>query len=688
MGLPVVMAISLAKEEVYGDEVPAEHAEAAAAEDRRLRFLTWRTAGFAFVGMVAMWGVISTGWILLGVPSYLLFTGAAAGFVEERDCIVVAEFENETEDEALGLSVRTLVVTDIGQRAYVNVLGVEQLRETLELMRLPDSTRVDQHLALDIARRENCPAVVAGTVASLGTAYLLSARILNTATREEVVPLSEPAMNDSALYEPAQRLARQVRRHLGESLASIQRSEPLARVTTSSLEALKLYSEATGPFFQRLDMGGAIARLERAVELDPAFAMAYAVLGSAYGNAPGRGSPWRMKERAYQLRERLTLTHRERLKVIADYHWLVNFWFDSAAYYYERGLDLYPSPGKWSNNLAIVYYDMYRFEDALAVQLELLEGPDYWEGTSNELTKTARTLGRHGLADSVAATMRPGGDQLMEEAWNAYYAGDLVRVDSLARELEKLPVRQLVLAGEGLRAVVAAMYGRMDEALALAGDSWLRFIELAWFVAGTPERALPYINEARSRLTLGTRNPVIEYRDFGSVAWGYALAGDVQSARELLAVQDSLVEKNDFNPFGFREHVQAVIALQEGRAEDAVEHFRRAKAAYYGRHLWWDTRALLAEAHAELGNFDVAIAQYDTLTGTYRLHHWDRYKYLQLLPLAHERLGSLYLEVGDTVSAARHLSEFIELWRDADPELQPRVEAARRLLEQMAAEDG
>jgi hypothetical protein len=58
MGLPVVMAISLAKEEVYGDEVPAEHAEAAAAEDRRLRFLTWRTAGFAFVGMVAMWGVI------------------------------------------------------------------------------------------------------------------------------------------------------------------------------------------------------------------------------------------------------------------------------------------------------------------------------------------------------------------------------------------------------------------------------------------------------------------------------------------------------------------------------------------------------------------------------------------------------------------------------------------------------
>jgi tetratricopeptide (TPR) repeat protein len=258
-------------------------------------------------------------------------------------------------------------------------------------------------------------------------------------------------------------------------------------------------------------------------------------------------------------------------------------------------------------------------------------------------------------------------------------------VDSLARELEKDPRPGLALLGTDLRVLLAAMYGRMDEALALAAD-WLRFIELAWFVAGTPERALPYLDDARSQLTLGTGRPFVEYRDVGFIAWGYALAGDVQSARELVAVQDSLVENNDFNPIGSREYVLAVIALQEGRAEDAVQYFSRAKAAYYGHYLWWENRALLADAHAALGNFNEAIAQYDTLTGTYRLHDWDRYRYLQLLPLAHERLGSLYLEVGDTVAAARHLAEFIELWQDADPELQPRVESARRLLAQLAAE--
>jgi hypothetical protein len=171
MGLPVVIVISLAKEEVYGDEVPAEHAEAAAEEDRRLRVLTWRTAGFAFVGVLAVWGLVAAGWVVLGGTGYLLFRGAAAGFVEPEDCVVVAEFANETERPYFGLAMRGAVVTDIGQSSYVTVLWDERLRETLGLMRLPDTTRVDQRLALEIARRENCPAVVSGTVAPLGTGY-------------------------------------------------------------------------------------------------------------------------------------------------------------------------------------------------------------------------------------------------------------------------------------------------------------------------------------------------------------------------------------------------------------------------------------------------------------------------------------------------------------------------------------
>jgi tetratricopeptide (TPR) repeat protein len=148
---------------------------------------------------------------------------------------------------------------------------------------------------------------------------------------------------------------------------------------------------------------------------------------------------------------------------------------------------------------------------------------------------------------------------------------------------------------------------------------------------------------------------------------------------------DSLSANYDFRPGGIGEQVLALIALQEERAEDAMEHLRRAQAADFGR-LRWEARLLLADAHAALGNLEEAIAQYDTLTGTYRLSRLDLPVSYPLRPLAHERLGSLYLDVGDTTAAARHLASFIELWRDADPELQPRVEAARRRLAQLVVE--
>jgi tetratricopeptide (TPR) repeat protein len=136
---------------------------------------------------------------------------------------------------------------------------------------------------------------------------------------------------------------------------------------------------------------------------------------------------------------------------------------------------------------------------------------------------------------------------------------------------------------------------------------------------------------------------------------------------------------------GIGERVLALIAVQEGREEEAVEHLRRVRAESFG-YLAWDARFFLAEAQAALGGLNEAIAQYDTVTSTHRMHSADLQVYFPLRPVAHERLGSLYLQVGDTVSAARHLGEFIELWKDADPELQPRVESARRLLAQLAAE--
>jgi tetratricopeptide (TPR) repeat protein len=350
------------------------------------------------------------------------------------------------------------------------------------------------------------------------------------------------------------------------------------------------------------------------------------------------------------------------------------------------GFDLYGD----GTNLGMLYNTMGRYEEALQVEHFLVFERGAAATTVENLVHTAQTLGRHALADSGLAILReqlpPGHPWIFEAAaGNAYSVGDLLLVDSLAREMASDSKANLRRAGREWLAALASMRGRVNEALALVDSAALRFIVHASLTAAAPELAVPYLETFRSQLTLGTGTPRSEHRWLGLIAYGYALAGDDQSARELLAIADSLAESNDFHPTGIGEQVLAVIALQEERVEDAVDHLRRAQAAEFGL-LRWEVRLLLADAHAALGHLDESIAQYDTLTGTYRLHYWDRHISFSLRPLAHERLGSLCLQVGDTVAAAQHLSEFIELWKDADPELQPRVETARRLLAQLAAE--
>jgi tetratricopeptide (TPR) repeat protein len=163
------------------------------------------------------------------------------------------------------------------------------------------------------------------------------------------------------------------------------------------------------------------------------------------------------------------------------------------------------------------------------------------------------------------------------------------------------------------------------------------------------------------------------------------MVGDLLEARDHLERMDSIAATGDFYPGGLADGVRAVVALQEGRAEESIEHVMRARAADWGI-LYRGSRLALGDAYAALGRFPEAAAQYDSLTSSYGLDFRDQWSYAVLRPLAHERLGMVYVALGDTVTAVRHLVAFAELWDQADPELQPRVWAARQAIERLTAE--
>ena len=203
--------------------------------------------------------------------------------------------------------------------------------------------------------------------------------------------------------------------------------------------------------------------------------------------------------------------------------------------------------------------------------------------------------------------------------------------------------------------------------------------------AGAPERALPLVERTRGAALQETEY-LLRILGLGALATGYALAGDLERAREPLLRLDAVIGSGAVAPMGVGEGVRGIIALQEGRADDAIEHLEQARADGYGL-LRWDMGLLIGDAYVAAGRTEEAAALYDSLTSSYRLNFTDNGMYGPVRPIAHERAASTYLTLGDTAKAVAHLTAFTELWRDADPELQPRVESALRLLSRLAGRE-
>ena len=204
----------------------------------------------------------------------------------------------------------------------------------------------------------------------------------------------------------------------------------------------------------------------------------------------------------------------------------------------------------------------------------------------------------------------------------------------------------------------------------------------AW-VAGMPEMMLPALDSAAAAPPAGTA--IWEHFRLGMIAYGYALTGQTERSNGMLEQMDSLAASGDFRPWAIGEHVRAVIAMQEGNPEASLEHLGRARRIEYGVARIHG-RVLRGNAYAALGRLEEAVAQYDSALSSYHLNFRDDALWAPLLPYAHRRLGDVYLALGDTTAAIEHISAFAEMWRDADPELQPLVEEARAAVQALEAE--
>ncbi len=715
LGLPVVLttwfvrdlaqqhrAVRTERGELSGEPGYVPSPELGVANESALPgvWLTWRRAIIGGALVLAFWGLFVAAFMMMrsmgiGPVGSLV----AAGVIDEREAIILADFENYTGDPLLGHAATEAFRIDLSQSTVVTLVPAAQVDRALVLMRSDPGRELDETLAREVAVREGIKAVIAGEINPVGSGYVLTAELISAQDGQVLAASRETARDSTEIIGAIDQLSNKIRERVGESLRTIRRSEPLDQVTTTSLEALTKYSEAVRVIEQG-EHERAVTLLEEAVLLDSEFAMAWRKLGITLGNL-GRDRARQIEAltEAYERRDRLS--DRERLMTEGSYYAGVTGENDRAAEAYQAVLDLYPNDTWALNNQALIFLesrDYHRASENFERAIEIDSTDALFYG--NVLT-TLVAEGKHDRAESYYAQL----NERFPDHPTAGIEGIALATSKLDYDLaeERLQAAQakgtsnrLVQLGLAFnQAQLAEIRGHLDEAETILEGIAATFeqqgdygnyigtvMRIAFYdvmLRGDPERGIERMEAALARHPLEEIDEL--ERPYDDLALFYALSGQSAKARDMLAKDSgSTGAYGEDDDTGY-DIARAVLAIDEGRGEEAVEHILAADRGSCAMC----TLPLLGQIYDEAGQADSALVIYERYIETpwlYRLAATDWWA----LASVYERLGGLYELQGDIEMAGRYYSLFVQLWENADPALQPRVDAARRALERLAAE--
>jgi tetratricopeptide (TPR) repeat protein len=312
--------------------------------------------------------------VLVSAVAILVAAAIAGGFyfrsrqtthrLTEKDSIVLADFSNSTGDAVFDDSLKTALNVSLRQSPFLNVLPDSEVAKTLQQMTRPASTKLTPEVARELCLRAESKAYIAGSIASLGTQYVLGLKAVNCQNGDMLAEEQATATSKEKVLDALGEAASKLRGELGESLATVQKFDvPLEQATTSSLEALKAYSLGRKAYRDK----GAAAALpndQRAIELDPSFAMGYREVGDNYYSLGELGRANEYYTKAFQLRERAS--EREKLAITADYNSSVTGDLDKAAQTYQEQIEDYHVTRAYAD-LGIVYYAQGQYEKAVEI---------------------------------------------------------------------------------------------------------------------------------------------------------------------------------------------------------------------------------------------------------------------------------------------------------------------------------
>ena len=597
-----------------------------------------------------------------------------AALLTEKDTVVLADFINSTGDPVFDGTLKQALAVDLEQSPFLNILSDRRVSETLKLMDRAPTEHVTADVAKELCLRTGSKAVLSGSISNLGSQYIVGLDAVACNTGDNLAKEQAEAPNKEGVLKALDSAGTAIRTRLGESLVSVQKFDVPVEATTPSLEALKAFSMGITTFRAKGN-AEAIPFYKRALELDPNFAVAYASLGLVYGNLGQASLAAENIKKAYDLRDRVS--EREKYRISALYYQSVTGELEQATQVYELWAKSYPQDTVPPGNLGYIYAELGQYEKSLTA-------------TEDGLRLAAGAIGYSNLADIYLSLNRlDDAQKTIEEAQKHNLIGDSLHLAIYQLAFLKTDPAEM----ERQVAWAAGRPGTEDTLLSLQSDTEAYYGHLSTAREFSRRAADAAVRaDSKERAAIWQVNAALREAEFGNLAiakqdaaaalalapgrdvemlaaLALARSGETVRARTIVGELEKNYASETVLKVYWLPTIKAAIELNTNNAAQSLVFLEAAAPYELGAPPQFQLGTLYPAyirglAYSLTHNGAAAAAEFQKL-----LDHGGIVLNVVTGALAHLQLGRAYAMAGDTAKAKTAYHNFLQQWKDADPDI-------------------
>lgn len=639
-------------------------------------------------------------WLLVVAATVALPALALAGYIyfhrspklTDKDTIVLADFTNTTGDAVFDGTLRQGMAVQLEQSPFLSLVSEERIQQTLRLMGQSPDARLTPELAREICERTASAAVLEGSIASLGSQYVLGLRAKSCQTGDLLDQEQMPAARKEEVLNTLSQMASKFRARVGESLATVQKHDtPLEEATTSSLDALKAYSSALKIVYSTGSLA-AEPLFKRATEFDPKFAMAHAWVGRMYDDVGESALSAESTRTAFQLRDRAS--DAEKLFITASYYMQVTGNMEKAQQTCEAWASTYPRAVVPHDFLSGIIYPAFgKYEKGVEESQKAIErDPDFAVGYLT-LAYSYVYLDR---LDEAESTLRKATERKLEMPDYSVLRYDIAFLrDDKAEMARQMSLAQMKPGAEDWianhQAFVYGYSGKLQEAERMSRKATELALQVghreraALYEAGAALREALFGNSATAKQDAMAALELSKGRgvEYGA-AIALALSGDLSRAEALTNDLEKRFPEDTSVQFSYLPTLRAVVNLEHGKPSNAIELLQIAApdelgapgSSFFGFYGALYPVYFRGEAYLAAHKGVEAAAEFEKI-----LRHRSIFVSDPMGALAHLQLARAYALAGNKTKARSGYQDFFTLWKDADSDIpilrQAKAEYAR-----------